>query len=342
MILTVKRTFAVLSLLVVTFAAQAQYYNTVNSRCRHFLNLSVGAGVAENLSINDFVSNKIGADGTFAFTYEIQKKFFFFNFGVGLDYMYTRQGFESFTDAYERQDLNGEDIEYRYKYFDYVDGQHTLFATAPIQFGFYLGTYCYLALGAKVGVPFYGSYNTRTNLQTEIEYIRFIEPITKDQPVPEYGVYPEMELKYKAPREVLGNVNVAPTFEIGARLPISLKKKIDCRVGLYAEYHIPVVTKTNTYDLLVYSSVDIDPATQNQENLENYMMFKSIVDARFNETVKDLGGKVMMSQASQYLTGGIRATFRFDVTIPPKYCLICNDHYVPYRTNKKNPKPVKN
>jgi len=314
----------ILPLLFLSLGVQAQYYNTMSSRCRHYINLSVGAGVAENLSFNNYVTNRVGGNGQFAFTYEIQKKLFFFNFGVGVDYMLTSQGISHFVDQYNRVDKEGDEILYRYVYDNYKEHQHILTGTFPIQFGFNLGQYVYLAVGAKVSAPFFTQYTTKTDMYTEGEYIRFIQPISRN--VPAYGFYATDTYKYKGIINPLGSINVAPTFEIGGRIPLDAKKKIDCRVGLYAEYAIPVVKKQFSAELMDYSATQTDPLTQNQADLKANIRFNSLMYSHFPSSVLETSGMTFMTKAAEYLTVGVKATFCFDVTIPPKICVLCYDN----------------
>lgn len=320
-----RRHILILSLLAIALTANAQYYNTVSSRCRHFLNLSVGGGIAEDFATSEFVSNKLGADGTFAFSYEIQKKFFFFNFGIGLDYTYTSQGVKHMVDQYERIDRDNEPIIYRYVYNNYKEGQHTLIGTVPIQFGFFLGQYVYLAIGAKASMPVLGFYKTNTEMYTEGEYIRFLQPISQN--VPYYGYYPNAEYQYRGTFDPIFSLNVTPTFEVGGVIPLTegRQKPIDLRLGAYVEYAVPIMNKTVSENLIIYDHVDLNPLTQNEADLRANIAFNTIPYSHFNSSVLDMGGMDLMLKKAQLFTVGIRATFRFDVTRPPKICRMCYD-----------------
>lgn len=309
-----------LTTLMLSSMSYAQYYSTVTSRARHYLNLSVGAGISENMSVTELVSNKVGGTGQFQFTYEMDKKSFFFQFGVGVDYLYTGQGLAEMTDQYERNDKDGEPILYRYVYSDYKEAQHNILVTIPVMFGFHFATYGYVSAGAKVGLPVYGHYKTTTDMFTEGEYLRFVQPISKN--VPAYGFYPRGEYSYSGDFDRSG-IFVSPVFEIGGRFRI--KKKIDCRLGLFAEYALPVGGSNYKANLIDLNQVDINPVSQNQKNLEENIRFNSILMSHFNTTVLNHEGENLLDRASQYLQIGVRATFRFDVTIPPYICVLCYD-----------------
>lgn len=314
-----------------------QYYNTVSSRCRHFLNLSVGGGVAVNMAKAPLVNTKIGGDGNFAFTYEIDKKAFFFQIGVGVDYILARQGLDPFTDSYAgRFDKDGFLLNrYSYVYTSYAEQSHSLMATVPILFGFQLTQHMYISFGAKLMMPFMSTYKTDASLYTEGVYDMFIDIISQN--VPTYGFYPEADYTYKAPLTFgLTDIYVAPTLELGAKLPI--KKKIDVRLGVYAEYALPVVSSNAKMDLLDYSMVELNPQLQNQYNLAENIRFNSIAHSRFNQTVEgEKSTAYLQNDPSQYLNVGVRATFRFDVTIPPKICLMCSDKFIPRAKKGRNP-----
>ena len=314
-----------------------QYYNTVSSRCRHFLDLSIGAGVAENMAKAPLVNTKIGADANFAFTYEIAKKSFFFQIGFGADYIMARRGLDPFTDSYTgRFDKDGFLLNrYSYVYTEYQEQTHYLLGTVPVLFGFQLTQRMYISFGAKVMLPFMYTYKTDARFYTEGVYDQFIDVISRN--VPNYGFYDESDYQYKAPMTFgLTDIYVAPTLEIGAKF--ALAKKVDVRVGVYAEYALPVVASKAKMDILDYSMVEMNPILQNQMDLAENIRFNNIAYGRFNPTVEgEKSGAVLQNDPSQYLNVGIRATFRFDVTIPPKICLMCSDEFVPRAKKGRNP-----
>lgn len=314
-----------------------QYYNTVSSRCRHFLDLSVGGGVAVNMAKAPLVNTKIGADGNFAFTYELDKKSFFFQIGIGVDYILARRGLDPFTDSYTgRFDKDGFLLNrYSYAYTSYAEQSHYLMGTVPVLFGFQLTQHMYISFGAKLMMPFMSTYKADATMYTEGVYDMFIDVISQN--VPAYGFYEEAEYTYKAPLTFgLTDIYVAPTLELGAKLPI--KKKIDVRVGVYAEYALPISSSNAKMDLVDYSMVQLNPTLQNQYDLAENIRFNPIAHSRFNATVEgENSAAYLQNDPSQYLNVGIRATFRFDVTIPPKICLMCSDKFVPRAKKGRNP-----
>lgn len=314
----------IIGLIVLAFAlgANAQYYNSITSLPQSWMTLSLGGGVANNMSTSDFVKTRLGGGGQFEFAYEVSKKSFFFNVGVGLDYRFTSQNLDGMTDQYPRLDRDGAQILYRYVYKNYREDQHNILATVPIQFGYRCTEHFYVALGAKVSLPFHTAYKTATDMFTEGEYVQLIQPISRN--VPKYGFYPEEHYSAKGSLG-LTSMTVSPTVELGAWLPVA--KKIECRLGVFCEYAIPVYNFASSDKgfLLDYSQVDLNPVTQTQENLADNLRFGSILTSRMNMTVLDNGGKDLLKNAPQYLTAGIRCTILFNVTQPEEIC-IC-EHY---------------
>ena len=126
---------------------------------QHYLTLSAGGGMAQNLSAAKIAKANPGADAQVAFSYEIGKRGFFFNFGIGADYLFTRTSIDGFTEQTPRVDKDGRQILYNMVFSDYMEKQHTLLASVPVQFGYRFHRYAYFAVGAKVQMPLITQYD---------------------------------------------------------------------------------------------------------------------------------------------------------------------------------------
>ncbi len=300
-----KRLILTCLLLVGAWMASAQqYYSSVNGGKQYFLSLSFAGGEANTFCQNDKVKDQIGGAAQLSFAYELFYRGLFFNVGVGLDYMLTRQQVLDFTDAFERLDKEGEALTYRYLYADYQEQQHTLSATIPVQLGYVAGHF-YAAVGAKLMLPVMHTYATSTSMFTQGEYERFIEPFLD---IPEYGFYTTDTYHYKGLSQATGQTKVAATVELGGNLPLENTKQ-RLRIGVYAEYLLPT-GDINRVNLTDYSQVDISPLTQTQDNLRQNLKLNSWLD------------NSLQTKLAHSLQVGLRLTVLFDVT-PKRYPCRC-------------------
>lgn len=311
----IARTLVLALLAMITIPATAQ------RTLQHYLDVSVGGGVAMGMSTKSFVKDKIGADGQIGFAYEMAKHRFFFNIGVGADYVLTCTGVDNFVDSYARVDKDGRAINYRYIYSDYVENEHLLMGSASIELGYRFHRYGFFGVGAKVSFPFVSDYSTKTKLYTEGVYTELIQPVSRN--VPSYGYYPEIQYKDKG-SFTAPDLYIAPMAEVGGVVPI--QPGIICRIGLFCEYMIPVVGSYKAQPILDYSAVNLDPNTQNQEDLIANLHMHPIVNGNFNRSVLEHGGEAMMKRMAENLTIGIRCTFRFNVSRSPSICNCVTDN----------------
>lgn len=284
---------------------QAQRIST-----QHFITASLAGGAGLGTSCPDGIKPAIGGDGQVALSYEVLHRGFFFSFGVGADYRLSRYKLTDGTvEFFPRLDKDGQAINYRYVYNNYLEKEHTISVTAPIWFGYRVQDKVYFAVGAKISAPLWNTYSTKTDLYTEGEYPNLIEYVSRD--VPSYGFYPTMECKQKGVYS-MPSLMVSPMAEIGGFFRIV--PGFSCRLGAYVEYAIPVMGSKHDKVLVDYSAVDVNPATQTQENLQANIRFNSILDSRMSAAV------------AQYISFGIRATFRFNVTRTPSFCMCETDN----------------
>lgn len=288
---------------------------------QHYLTLSAGGGMAQNLSAAKIANANPGADAQVAFSYEIGKRGFFFNFGIGADYLFTRSSIDGFTEQTPRVDKDGRQILYNMVFSDYMEKQHTLLASVPVQFGYRFHRYAYFAVGAKVQMPLITQYSVTTKMYTEGVYPNLIDVVSKN--VPSYGYYPEEKYTYSSKYDA-PTLYVTPMAEVGGFL--RLARGITCRVGLFVEYAIPVVGSHKTDILVDYSDVDLNPQTQNRSNMADNIRFRSMLNAQYNATMTEHAGEKLMKGLAENITFGVRATFRFNVTQSPSICLCVTDN----------------
>ncbi|MCQ2342612.1 MAG: hypothetical protein MJZ75_03855 [Paludibacteraceae bacterium] len=300
-----------------------RYFSSVTGGTQHFLNLSVSAGALLPTTKGEGLTNQIGADGQIAFSYEIAKRSFFVNLGVGAQYNLSRRRLDHFVDATPAVDPNMHALTYRYVFDNFAEMQHDLMLTVPLQVGYFLTNDLYLAVGAKVQLPFYGTYKTKTNLYTEGEYINLMEYISRN--VPSFGYYPEEKYTYGANRNVsLGQViRVAPGIEFGGLFQI--RKRLSCKVAFYAEYSILVVAPSVEYDVVDYSNVASQPGMRNMDNLKENLVFLPITESRYNSSVIDYAGQDILAKAAQNVAFGVRFTLHLNVSRTPKICNCVKD-----------------
>ncbi len=288
---------------------------------QHFITASLAGGTGLGMSGQQMIKPALGGEGQFALSYEVLHNGFFFSFGIGMDYRMSRYKLaDGMVDAFATQDRDGHDIIYRYVYSNYRETQQTVSATVPVWFGYRIKDKIYFAFGAKLAMPVWNNYRTKTDLYTEGIYPNLIEYVSRN--VPSYGFYPTAEYEgkgtYKAP-----TLSVSPMAEVGGFFRIV--PGFSCRIGAYVEYAIPVMGKYATGDIVDYSAVDRNPQTQNMENLNQTIRFNSVMDSHVNVSATAHAGENLFKGFSQYLSFGIRATFRFNVTRTPSVCMCEKD-----------------
>lgn len=308
--------------LAATMSAQ-RYFTSQTGRTQHFLNLSLSGGASLPTVKGDGLTNQIGADGQVAFSYEIAKRSFFVSLGVGAQYDLSRRCLENMVDVSPTVDPNMHNVNYRYVFRTLAEQQQTLMLTVPLQLGYYITNDLYLAVGAKLQLPFYGSYATKANLYTEGEYVNLMQFVSQN--VPSFGYYPEDVYTGKGRTAVaLGNTfRVAPGIEFGGLF--QLHKRLSCRVALYAEYSIPITAPSVRYDIVDYSRVSVIPGTRTMEDLKENIAFSPIAESRYNMSVVGHAGQDILSKAAQNVAFGVRLVLHLNVSRSPKICNCVKD-----------------
>lgn len=272
-----------------------------------YLSLSLSGGEGNTLCMEKSVKDKMGADAQVRFSYELEHRFFFFNFGVGAQYGYTRQGLLPWTDAFSRTDKDHELHSYQYCYSDYQERQHTVAFTVPVQLGFYMTEQFYMAVGATFSLPLVKQYAGEATFHTQGVYPWAQQPF---QNVPAYGFYTWDIYKDKGNYHSM-QYGIAPTLEIGYDLPHKTDRYF-MRIGAYAEYNMVIGNWAKSV-LVDYSAVDANPSTLSQENLKANLRLNSVLDSE------------RLSNPYARMAVGVRFTVLFDVTHQQKICVICDD-----------------
>lgn len=275
----------------------------------HWLGISATGVEANHIFKKNLPAyTQAGGGGEATLLYEIQKGRFFFNIGLGAEYMQTASAIDAYSDEFLRMDYTGDQVLYRYVYSDYEETQTQLRVVAPVHFGYHFGDWFYIGLGAAFrSKPLMNAFDVKTRILTEGQYDYLIQPIRN---APDYGYWQEADYTGK------GVVNsatheMAVQLELGARVPIA--KKVQMRVGAFLGYDLPLISYKQPKDILVnYAAVDTNPLTQSMENLAQNIQFNSMLDA--NVTHNNL----------QRIRVGVKLTFIFNVTntAMPCMCLI--------------------
>ena len=297
-------------LLAASLMAAPRYGRTAVT---HWLGLSL-TGVEANMlpASSSGVKPKAGYGGQAHLQYEIHAGKFFFNAGLGFDYIVTNNAMASYSDAFDRVDLMGEQLIYRYVYSDFKEQERQLRFILPVQFGYEIGEWMYIGVGAEFrAAPFINNFKSSGRMFAEGEYERFIEPIRNSE---QYGFWPEPEFNTIPLRPGADAHEVAVELELGARVPMG--KKGLARFGVYAGYDIPVEYSSKTpTPLFDYSRIDTNPATQSWENTQKYLQINSLL------------GSTLMNITTQRLRVGVRVSLLINVTHTPSQCMCLRDYY---------------
>lgn len=284
---------------------------------QHFITTSIAGGSGFGMSANRMVSPSPGGDAQLALSYEVLRSGFFFSFGVGADYRFSQFNMKgNMVDQFAMPDRDGRATLYRYVYSKYREKEHTLYASFPIWFGYRIKDKVYFSFGAKASLPLWNTYSVSTEMYTEGEYPNLIDVVSRD--VPSYGYYPTVAYGYKGSYKA-PTLMVSPMAEVGGF--IRLVPGYSLRIGAYVEYAIPVVGNHNTVDLVDYSAIDNNPQTRSRENLQANIRFNSVMNAHMDPSSTAYAGENIMKSMSQFISFGIRATFRFNVTRTPSVCM---------------------
>lgn len=290
-------------MLLLSLTASAAYRSS-QSAVSHHLTLSLGGGAALP-----------GAKGELSLGYELSTKIFYAGIQAGADVEYGVTRLSPFTETFDRTTRDGDPIRYSYCYASFREKDAIYSVMLPIYFGFHLGRYAYVQAGAAVMLPFMAQYTSVASMYTSATFNKLPEDIVGGLPSYGYGLYPESEYTYSArPNILLNRLAVLPSLEAGVRLP--LKGKLDCRVGAFVQYRADVLLQQSEPKQLVdLSKVDLSPTSQSQQNLQQNIVFHSLLTE-----VKDYQPSPLT-----HLFIGLRFTLRLNVGHEHHKCM-CNDN----------------
>ena len=348
---------------VVTLPAEAKKHYTYSTRPNHFITMSVAGGYSSfidtksPIAINNDISltNLPGAAAIGSIGYEMRYRRWILGLNANIDYTMSRHGISHFTQQFSdyvdneptisqimiNQTLNTINMGYSpltfiYDYYDYVEAQKTMHVSAHLYSGANIGQYCYALLGVRFSLPLLSNCNAGFNLSTIKVY-----PNT-NTPQAQYGNQSNISYKIKNPNGS-GNIYqylLSPSLEFGARLRIpSNSGRVGMRLGVFAEWGIPLNVSNKMMDLIDYSvihsqvvakqylqnpsdpvngwvdviGVEVPSAEVLQKNL--------IVNSVLNTNLINRVGALSLTQ----LSVGIKWTILFNVTTPRHYCVICED-----------------
>ncbi len=258
---------------------------------------------------NPLAKGKWGGIGGGNIGYELQYQGFFVGLGVGFDYMQTSLNYDGvWVDMFNRLDKEAESHIYSYSYSAYQETNTTYMLTLPIYLGYNVGEYFYAKAGITFELPLAATYQSSVTMETYGEYERFIETFYD---MPRYGFYTPDVYSFSGSVETGKLPRAAFGLELGSNIPLSTRK-VRMRIGVYGEYDIPLST-TSYLSWVDYSKVDINPLTQNKENLRANLHLNSYLDTNH------------CNKIYQGLSLGVRFTLLFDVTKSRYDCRCIND-----------------
>lgn len=297
-----KKIFIALLLLSAwTSVVCAQYYRSASRQLTHYVGFSVGGGEANNFLKDPAFAAKIGGAGNAMLNYELCYSKLFFSLGAGVNFQHTQNCSASFMDTRDAQDIEGEAFTCQYRFTDYLEKTNALMFAAQLMVGYQVFSPLYLAAGVKIKAPVMTDYVATADLQVTGFYERWAASSIVNRP--DYGFYPKDAYSYSGKASKMSAL-VAPTIEIGAVVPMG--KKCLLRAGLYADYGFALGSRP-TVQLVDYSHVDLNPASQSQADLRQNIVFRSVFDSK-------------VAGAYSNFEIGLRATFLFDVTVHNEPC----------------------
>ena len=274
----------------------------------HWLGVSANGVEANMLPGGKQIQVNAGGGGGGHLLYEIYAKGFFFNIGVGVDYIITNTAIDSYTDAFYRVDRVGEPLTYRYNYSDYREQQRQLRVIVPLQVGYQFGDYVYVGAGVAFRTrPLLNVIETSTRMYTQGEYERFIEPFRN---VPSYGFWAE-DTYTGSGKMLTTHSEIGIEAEVGSNIPLNVKW-MRMRAGAFVGFDLPIIPQIDAEQgikLVDYSAVDTYSLTQSQENLKENIRFNSMLDTS------------MVPDNAKRIRVGVKFTVLFDVTPKPKHCM---------------------
>lgn len=301
---------ALLLLLGLSFAswvnAQSEYYSVSSNKLTHYLGLSIGGGEANRIRINtDALRNKAGGAASFAFHYEMQYRSWMWGLGVEGTFQHLHDQVLPFSDSFTRLDMDGDEVNYAYIYTAYGEKSQTANLRIPIYFGMNFSK-VYTMIGVRLEIPIWSQYAVVADMYTQGTYPWSITPVVSDgiNDFSSLGFYPTNTYTYVNTYEE--KLYIAPFIEVGYEF--FRTDKVNMRVGAYAAYALPIVTGEKV-PLADYSAIDINPRTQNLENLKQQIRWNPLVQS---DKYPDTPYKLEV---------GVKLTMLFNVTADNHKCM---------------------
>ena len=319
-----KRFIRPLFVCVLLFAiqtVQAEYFNPVTDRARHYIGFSLSGGESNNLKQNT-VEMYAGAAAAFDFRYEVDYHHFLFGIGLGAQYQCLNDGISEFKDVFERADNEGEMHKYAYNYKPYEQHSTMINVELPISLGYNFATYGYCLVGAKITLPLQSSFSVQTDMYTSGAYPWGVESFnsSKTTDLTQYGFFEQYHYSQKA--DYKEPLRFSVHAEIGGLLPFDNLGAHRLRIGAYVDLGF----RTGSYEpvtLVDYTEVEKVPIITDQSMLADRLRFNSLV-------VSD-----KYSRLPKTLEVGLRLTWLVDVTINNEKCLLCEQHKKSHHAQRK-------
>lgn len=301
---------ALLLLLGLSFAswvnAQSEYYAVSSNKLTHYLGLSIGGGEANRIRINtDALRNKAGGAASFAFHYEMQYRSWMWGLSVEGTFQHLHDQVLPFSDSFTRLDMDGDEVNYAYIYTAYGEKSQMANLRIPIYFGMNFSK-VYTMIGVRLEIPIWSQYAVVADMYTQGTYPWSITPVVSDgiNDFSSLGFYPTNTYTYVNTYEE--KLYIAPFIEVGYEF--FRTDKVNMRVGAYAAYALPIVTGEKV-PLADYSAIDINPRTQNLENLKQQIRWNPLVQS---DKYPDTPYKLEV---------GVKLTMLFNVTADNHKCM---------------------
>lgn len=336
----------ILLLSIVSLSVSAVRPFNPNSNVTHWIGLSVlGEEANPILKSNMNIDVLDGWGGQATLFYELHKNNFFFNVGLGVDYVTTSTKIETFTDEPYDNTTWGKiqfsipslvtvdeaiNVSYRYVYSNYNEQQRQMRLVLPIQFGFEFAEWWYTAFGVTFRfTPLQNSFAVSSRMFTEGQAF-FAEEILEKNPIlkeigpvvtaevfrnniegfePGIGFWPEDEFNNERKNNKIRSATNEMSVEAEIGVNLNLMRRFRMRAGVFVGYDLPLSSIKPThlidYPVNLYSNTDL--LSQDLRNPNDYIDFNSMLDA---------------SQiAAQRIRVGLKLTLLLNVT--PKSTL-CN------------------
>lgn len=300
----------ILLLTVAIQTVQAEYFNPVTDKARHYVGLTVSGAEANNLTQNT-VTMQPGYAAALDFRYEMDYHHFLIGIGAGAQYQSLNDCQAVFADEFSRADKEGEMYLYSYNYETYAQRASLINVELPLSLGYNFATYGYFLVGLKLTIPVKASYSTQTEMFTSGFYPWAEETFVSNRltDLTSYSLF-QREI-YKQPTAAYkesARANI--DFEIGGFLPIDRDDNNRLRIGAYADLGLRVGSSP-LLPLVDYTEAEKVPFITTQEQLAECIHFNALLDSN------------KYTSLPKTLEVGIRLTWLIDVTISTEKCLLC-------------------